>query len=300
MNRGRFRRDADFLLGSLQWTPADTNRVLSELRGEQPKMKRKMRIGLVMAIVLVLLTAVALATGLVFSPRYSAVQLADKALEAKYGIQPAMLTIFCRADVVKDKDGNDVFTYASAESQWAEQIGVYTVTVHGQGARAVWSHDGEPTSEGLSSPVWSASQIRVILNDYAAACEAVLNDCEPEPTPSPEQIAANERRRQENASISKARAKITPEEAHRLALEAIVQVYSLTDSQLAALSTADDEYSFYYTVENDNPVLCICYALTQSADGEYTDGDGQYWVTINVETGTIEDVLYDSGLASNG
>ena len=31
-----------------------------------------------------------------------------------------------------------------------------------------------------------------------------------------------------------------------------------------------------------------------------TEKDGQYWVTINLQTEVIEDIVYDSGLAGNG
>ena len=291
MKNDRFRRDADLLLGRLVWTRTDANRVLSVLKGEQPKMKRKMSLGLILACILMLLTAVALATGLIFSPRYDAVRLANEALEARYGITPTMMTVLYHTAPVPDADGNDVLTYRSVEDQWAKQIGVYTVKVRDGKAVAVWSHDDEPRSDGLASPVWGVEQIRLILSDYAAACEATLRDAEPIPMPSPEEIAANQKQRAENAAAAKARAKITLEEARRLALEAIAQVYGLSDSQCAALVTTDDEYDSWYGMENDVPVIHIRY---------HENADAQYFVSIHVETGVIEDVLYDSGLAGNG
>ena len=290
-DKARLRHALDMTLSGLNGDPWLKGRVLQSAKGEQPKMKRKMSLGLVLVIVLALLTAVALATGLIFSPRYDAVRLANEALEAQYGITPTMMTVLYRADPVPDADGNDVITYRSMEDQWAEQLGVYTVTVRDGKAEAVWSHDGEPISEGFSSPVWGAEQIALILSDYAAACQAAHIDDTPIAMPSPEEIADNQRRRKEDAATAKARAKLTPEEARRLALEAIAQVYSLTDSQRTALYTVDDEDASYYGMENGVPVLHICY---------YEQGDGQYWVTVNVETGVIEDVLYDSGLAGNG
>ncbi|MDD3336938.1 MAG: hypothetical protein PHI98_15760 [Eubacteriales bacterium] len=291
MKNNRFRNDADLLLGSLTWTQADQNRVLSELRGEPPKMKRKMSLVLVLAMVLVLLATVALAAGLIFSPKYDAVRLANAALKLQYGITPEMMTVFYREDAIKDADGNDVLVYRSVESQWAEQIGVYTVTAQGQNAKAAWSHDGETISDGLTSPVWGSSQIRLILSDYAAACEAVLKDGAPMTTPDPAEIAKNQQRRLEEAAMAKKAATLTLEEARKLALEAITQEYALTDAQRAELKTTDDESDYYYRMENGEPVIEICYR---------PDADGQYWVTINAQTGVIEDVLYDSGLAGNG
>ena len=37
-----------------------------------------------------------------------------------------------------------------------------------------------------------------------------------------------------------------------------------------------------------------------SAFAPFTERDGVYWVDVNVETGTIEDLLYDSQLGGNG
>ena len=290
-DKARLQHALDTTLSGLSGDPWLKGRVLQSAKGEKPKMKRKMSLGLVLIIVLALMAAVALATGLIFSPRYDAVRLANEALDKQYGITPTMMTVLYRADAVPDVSGNDVIIYRSVEDQWAEQIGVYTVTVRDGKAEATWSHDGEPISEGFSSPVWGEKQIALILSDYGAACEAVHIDDTPIAMPSPEEIAANHQRREENAAAAKARAKITPEEARALALEAITQVYGLTDSQRAALYTVDDEDGSYYGMENGVPVLNICY---------YEQGDGQYWVTVNVESGVIEDVLYDSGLAGNG
>ena len=37
-----------------------------------------------------------------------------------------------------------------------------------------------------------------------------------------------------------------------------------------------------------------------SAFAPFTQRDGVYWVDVNVETGVIEDLLYDSQLGGNG
>ena len=300
MKNDRFRKDADLLLSGLQWTQADTKSVLSALKGEQPKMKRKMSLGLVLALVFVLLAAAALAAGLIFSPKVEAANLAYDALEKQYGITPAMQTVFDRSMTASDDDQTKVITLQSVEPQWADQIGVYTVTVHGQKAQAVWSHDDEPMTDGLDSPVWGAQQIGVIISDYAAACAAVHADELPQATPDPAVLAANEAQWEKNEAEARSRAKLTLEECRQIAVESISQVYKLTADQRAALRTEDDESCVNYTMQDGDPAIVLVYMLTQDESGSFTDGDGQYTVTINAETGVIENILYDSGLASNG
>ena len=47
-------------------------------------------------------------------------------------------------------------------------------------------------------------------------------------------------------------------------------------------------------------------SLQQQTSGDprvfppFTEWDGVYWVSVNVETGVIEDILYDSLLGGNG
>ena len=65
---------------------------------EEPVMKKKISVGFVFAMVLVLLTVAALATGLLLSPRASAVRTADQAMEKELGINSEMMTFFARSE----------------------------------------------------------------------------------------------------------------------------------------------------------------------------------------------------------
>lgn len=64
--------------------------------------------------------------------------------------------------------------------------------------------------------------------------------------------------------------------------------------------------SMYYHMQDGRPVLTIMISLQQQTSGDprvfppFTEGDGVYWVSVNVETGVIEDILYDSLLGGNG
>lgn len=299
MKNDRFRENADLLLGSLTWKQADTNRVLSELKGDQPIMKRKMSMGLALVLSLVLLAAVALAGGLLYSPRYSAVRLANRALETTYGITPDMMTILYRDDSAIAPNGSGVVKYYSIESQWAEKIGVYTVTVWNGRAEAMWSHHGQPITSGLDSSVWGPEQLNMIMDDYSAVFRETVTTTAPLPTPDPIQMATEAERREHDAQLAKNMAKVSLADARAIALQAISQEYLLTNAQIAAMWT-DDEYGVYYKMMNGEPVVEVIYVLSQSDDGEFVEGDGQYWVTVNLESGLIEDILYDSGRAGNG
>lgn len=112
---------------------------------------------LVLAAVLALVSAVALAAGLLRSERYDAVLLAHEALEARYGITKDMDSFF-RYET-EEKDGETIVTASGRETGVEERLGVYTVVIRNGKAEAGWSHDGEETGEGLASCVWGAAQI---------------------------------------------------------------------------------------------------------------------------------------------
>ena len=65
---------------------------------EEPVMKKKVSVGFVFAMVLVLLSAAALATTLLLSPRASASRIADQALEKEFGITAELQSFFHRAE----------------------------------------------------------------------------------------------------------------------------------------------------------------------------------------------------------
>ena len=171
MNEPRFRKDADLLLGSLTWTRADANKVLSAVKGEEPKMKRKLSLGLVLVIALALLAAVALAIGLTYSPGYAAVQTARKAVMEKYGLTSDMLRLYIES--IKAENGATTVLFQGAGSEFLkeEPMGDYTATVDGRGnAVAAWTHDGADASAlekgDLTSAGWGPRQLQMALDRY--------------------------------------------------------------------------------------------------------------------------------------
>ena len=106
---------------------------------EAPVMKKKLSVGLVFAIVLVLLTVAALAAGLLISPRVSASRTADIALKDQYGITEEMQTFFYREEEPLE-DGSFRVTYT----------GVYGLDY------VLGTYDGEP-----KTPEWAAEKCGV-------------------------------------------------------------------------------------------------------------------------------------------
>lgn len=95
-----------------------------------------------------------------------------------------------------------------------------------------------------------------------------------------------------------ARAEISPKEALALAKEAIVQRYGLTQEQAGAMELHDTWTGF--GMVDDKPVYDIWFYLWMVEDGPWSEGDGLYGASVNVETGVIEDMDYDSTLGGNG
>ena len=126
-------------------------------------MKRKISVGLVFALVLVSLSVIAVATGLILSPRVSAATLAGRALEKEYGITEKMDTFFGREEE-ELPDGSVKVTYFGAGSLEAP-LGIYTAVVRDRQAEVSWSHDGEDTSGGYESEAWGADQLNQMLAD---------------------------------------------------------------------------------------------------------------------------------------
>ena len=67
-------------------------------------------------------------------------------------------------------------------------------------------------------------------------------------------------------------------------------------NQLVIYEGEDDQTT--YEMLNGRPVVKLFFHLSQGE--EWTDMDGIYVVTVNMETCAVEEIFYDSGLAGNG
>lgn len=305
-------------LSELKWDERQRQRVLHAIREEEKPVKKR-SVSMILAALLICLSVTALAAGLLFSPRYDAVRLANTAMEEKYGITADLLSLFHRT-VTTHADGSATVTYAAPQADFpAEQMGDYFVEVSGGHAQAFWSNDGMDTSGGLGAEAWGKEQLLLLSYDYANTMQYLFDQQGiVTPTPMPanmknhvwtaedEALAQqamdeiNLIEQQRLAEILKAEkaGKMTIEKASELACQAVCQEYKLTDAQRSKLIYEPD--STYITWEDDQPMAHILFWLWQRDDDAFTEKDGQYWVTIDLSAGVIEDILYDSGLAGNG
>ena len=140
--------------------------------GDAPVRRMKMKKGIALALcaVLALASAVALAAGLLFSDRVDVQTKAEQALTQRYGLTLDMLSIFhCSVD---EAAGTVVYApLEGASDTLGERLGTYTVTLGGGQATAVWSHDGEPVGDDLTSPVWDAGLLGQALARKASGEE---------------------------------------------------------------------------------------------------------------------------------
>ena len=100
---------------------------------------------------------------------------------------------------------------------------------------------------------------------------------------------------------AQALAKIMPEQAAQLAKDAAAEVYGLSPAQKDSMEWIDDVAPSPYAMAGDTPVIQIYLWLWEGgSSAPFVEGDGVYQVEVNAQTGTIESILYDSTLSSNG
>lgn len=102
-----------------------------------------------------------------------------------------------------------------------------------------------------------------------------------------------------DSAQAKALAALTPEQAVQLAREAVASAYGLSQAQQDSLEWVQEVPM--YGMSGDVPVMNVWLWLWMDGDGApFAQGDGVYQVDVNAQTGTIENILYDSTLDSNG
>ena len=329
MKNNEFQELVDQNLSGLVWDERKRQRVLHAL-SEEEKPVKKFSTTFILIAAIVCLSVTALAAGLIFSPKYDAVRVANQAMEDQYGITPDLLSLFWR-DIKENEDGTTTVVYSTTKDVGpVSKIGEYTVMVDGPKATVSWSNEGKDTSGGLSAEAYGPDQLHTISYDYGNAMQQLM---ELGIIPSPNyslnprladgqiddeewteedqaeweqalvEVEEDEKQRLAEIAEAESRGKITVEQAADVGKEAIIQEYTLTKDQADKLEYQPD--MIYASYENDEPLINLCYCLWQKegatfSGDNFTEKDGQYWVTINLLTGVIEDLVYDSGLAGNG
>ncbi len=291
-------------LSLINWSQHNSEAVLRRTQeGVTFTMKKKWSWGMVLAAALVLLAIGAIAATMLFSPRYDAGRLADEAMLDKFGITAKMMTAFKR-DITENADGTATVRYTAVDPAVREgknPIGEYTVEVSRGKADAVWSLDGMDTSGGLAADAWGPEQLQMYVEDFSNTNRFMkergwlADDYAIEAIPYDQWLIAETKRKEEVLAA----AKLTVDEAEAIGKSALVSAYGMTDAQaqlLYQLTGEDDQTT--YEMLNSRPVVKLFYHLQQGS--EWQDMDGIYVVTVNLENGVVEEVLYDSGLAGNG
>ncbi len=318
--RAAMDRRLSFLDGLPSCRPALMQRIAQE---EVPVMKKRVSFGLVFALVLVSLSVISVAAGLLLSARVSAARLADQALEQTYGVTVEMQTFFAREEE-ELPDGTIRITYSGAANLVAP-LGIYTVNVKDGKAEASWSYDGEDTSGGYEADVWGPEQMKQMIaasqdskakEEYFKRVNEIWNArCLPaeeakasEPDESFE--AWHERREAEKNSALDER-KLTEEELLGIGREFIITSYHLSDEEIARLELYtilhDPEENRWYETVNGRPCFLVEYLLDHESytketmhDENYVRNNAYFKVFVNVETGMIEQYEYDSGYGGVG
>ena len=290
-------------------------------REEEPVMRKKISVGFVFAMILTVLSVAALAAGLLLSPRATAVQVADRALEEKYGISAEMQTFFGRKEEEQEDGSVKVSYFGAGNAEYV--LGTYTVIVKDGKAEVSWSHDGEDVSGGYDAEAWGTEQLKQMFADCAdealksaylekaAAIAKAHNALEDDEPSEADEHYYEKREAAKNAALA---ARKLPEDVMiSTAREFIISNYDLSQEQQARLdlytnSFEDAENTWYETVDGKP-----CFEVTYLLYGEYTteqmdndeprsrmEKDGYYQVYVNVETGVIEQYTYNSALGGEG
>ena len=320
MKKFDFQELVDQNLSGLVWDETKRRTVLQAVRKEERPVK-KLSTTFILIAAIVCLSVTALAAGLVFSSRVDAAKLAEKAMADTYGVTDTMLSTFFSRTVSETADGGTTVVYSGIDFL-RDVLGEYTVSVKDGAATAVWSHDGESTSGLFDAEAWGKEQLEEMLrtaadrHDLSAFSEkakAIATKHEVASDELPEDSAWEKTGEAEALAAAKA-SSYSEEDLLKLAHDAVVSAYQLTDAQAKMLKfvfeledMADDTADYlYYRMKDGKPVLTVMLSLQQrpadnsSAFPPFTPGDGVYWADVNVETGVIEDLLYDSQLGGNG
>ena len=313
-------RRLSFLDDTPSCRPALMQRIVQE---EEPVMKKKWSVGLVCALLILSLSVMAVAAGLILSPRVSATRMADQALEKTYGITDQLQTFFGREEK-ELPDGALEVTYTGAGTL-AAPLGTYTAVVRNGQAEVTWSYDGKDTAGGYEAEAWGLEQLKQMRTDSRknpgqeaylnraeelyekygfAAKEAALAEAAEASAESPEEFAA--RRESEKSGAMNVR-KLSEEEMIGIAREFIIETYGLTEEQVSLLELYTNSYpadgNRWYESVNGKPCFEVEYLLDENPTAVEETGykmNAYFKVFINVETGAVEQYEYNSGVGGQG
>ncbi len=308
MKNHEFQKLVDHSLSGLEWDEAKRRKTLLAIDKEEKAVKRfSARFILIAAALCLCVCMTALAAGIMFSKDVDATALSDEALFEKYGITLEMQTYFNRT--VKEDGGKHIVRYDGVGA-YEYVLGCYTSIVEDGKAGITWSHDGEDTTGGFDAKAWGAEQLSEMLKEGTdltvcfrkATAIAERNGAVIDiPTFDETEAMAQWQKEQAEAETAKKAAKLTVLEMEALAREALSVRYQFTPEQAECLMRQEDSVGYALYGENNLPVYRFYFSLGYIEDGyQGEEGRGIYHVAVNVESGVIEDMLYDSALGGCG
>ena len=310
MKNNEFQELVDQNLSGLVWDERKRQRVLHALSEEEKPVKKFSATFILIAAILCISVA-ALAAGLVFSKRVDAVQLADSALEQKYGITPAMQTYFTREVV---GEGNNATVTYKGMNEFAYVLGDYTVAIKDGKAETAWSRDGEDTAGGFDADAWGTEQLTEMMRinketfglepfrskAIAIAASHGIEETAGSKLSEEEKEALRSLQQKESEAAEKA-AKLSIPEMEKIGREAVAVRYSFNQDQIDHLACLEENGWYLLLGEEKIPCYEFWFYLGYDEDGyEGEEGKGIYYVAVNVETGVVEDLEYEADLSGNG
>ena len=244
--RDGLKEIVDRELSGLRWQPRNRNEVLARLKGE-PKMKKRLSAGLILAVVLMLAAVSALAVyALTRSPEAEAMYQARQAVMDAYGLTAETMGLFHAEH--QETDGGWRVTFRASGMVDAGRAGVYTVEKTADGMTAAWSHDGlDPAlwrGGDLSAPAYGQEQLLCALNEGK---EEALELARENATPTPAQTPPVPAPVNDDASVWMDVREVEPgpedmslAQAKEIMRSAAQEELRLTGAEAAAVGTAED------------------------------------------------------------
>ncbi len=308
MKNNEFQKLVDRSLSGLEWDEAMRRKTRLAIDKEERAMKRfPTRVIAIAAVLCLCICMTALAAGIIFSKDVDATALSDQVLFEKYGITLEMQTYFNRT--VQKEDAKYIVRYEGVGA-YEYVLGSYTSVVEDGKAEVTWSHDGEDMSGGFDAKAWGADQLSEMLKEETdltvcyrkATAIAERNGAVIDiPTFNETEAMAQWQQEMMEAGIAKKAAKLTVSEMEAIAREALSVRYQFNTEQSACLMRQEDSVGYALHGENNLPVYRFYFSLGYVEDGyQGEEGRGIYHVAVNVESGVIEDMLYDSALGGCG
>lgn len=239
----------DRRLDGLKWTRSEA--VRRQLQSPRHMGMLRLRPALVLLMVLLLLAGVALAVTLHYSRGYSLSKRGAQALFSRYGLDEQTLGLFYEYQDSRP-DGSTLLRYEPINPQ-PERTGRYEVLIQGDAVAASWSHDDVDAARyqdgSLGAPAWGQKQLQAYLALKAQGRqeEAAMNPDRWAERTLEEKAALAERLQALNPDQQRGRMDILPgpddlqpEDALRLAQQAVMSKYGVDAAQLQLHQQAVD------------------------------------------------------------